>query len=102
MPPRLPVQGRGQTTIGGSTLHYEGQREHQTGMPEVWQEDGFQVQPFPPLNVDQGEGCSTGGEAGQRGVLDSLQLWQSLHWQDQAEAGNSLKMHVEPRLFMVE
>ena len=57
-------------------------------MPEVWHEVGVQVQPFPLLKVDQGEGCSAGGETGQRGVPDSLQLWQSLHWQDQAEAGN--------------
>ena len=42
------------------------------GMLEAWHEGGFQVQPFPLLNVDQGEECSAGGEAGQRGVPDSL------------------------------
>ena len=57
-------------------------------MPEVWHEGGVQVQPFSPLNVDQGEGCSANGEAGQRGVPDPLQLWESLHWRDQAEVGN--------------
>ena len=68
-------------------------------MPEVWHEGGFQVQPFPPLNVDQGEGCSAGGEAGQRGVPDPLQLWQSLHWGDQAEAGN-LQAEGAPRCML--
>ena len=58
------------------------------GMLEVWHKGGFQVQPFPPLNVDQGEECSVGGEAGQCGVPDSLLLWQSLHWRDQVETGN--------------
>ena len=58
------------------------------GMPEVCHEGGVQVQPCPSLNVDQSEGCSANGEAGQRGVPDPLQLWQSLHWRDQAEAGN--------------
>ena len=57
-------------------------------MPEVWHEGGLQVQPFPSINVDQGERYSAGGEAGQRGVLNSLQLWQSLHWRDQVETGN--------------
>ena len=57
-------------------------------MPEVWHEGGVQVQPFPPLNVDQSEGCSANGEVGQRGELGLLQLWQSPHWRDQAEAGN--------------
>ena len=57
-------------------------------MPEVWHEDGVQVQPFSPLNVDQGEGCSANGEAGQRGVPDPLQLCESLHWRDQAEVAN--------------
>ena len=55
---------------------------------DVWHEGGHHVQRPPPINVDQDEGCSAGGEAGQRCVPDSLQLWQSLHWQDQAEAGN--------------
>ena len=33
-------------------------------------------------------GWSADGDAGPRGVPDPLQLWQSLHWRDQAEAGN--------------
>ena len=40
-PPRVPIRGRGQTTLGGSILHCGGQREHHTGMPEVWHEGGF-------------------------------------------------------------